>query len=85
MAFIAPLGLAMGIPFPSGLRRAGQGSLPAPPFFWGLNGIMSVIGSVVTVGVALIAGFQVAMLVGCTCYLLAAAVARKALYAEDSL
>lgn len=83
MLFIAPLGLAMGIPFPSGLRRAGRGSLPAPPFFWGLNGIMSVIGSVVTVGVALTFGFQAAMIVGCACYAIAALVARPALYAED--
>ena len=83
IALIAPLGLAMGMPFPSGLRRAGRGSLPAPPFFWGLNGIMSVIGSVVTVGVALMFGFQAAMLVGCACYAIAALVARTALYAGD--
>ena len=83
MLLIAPLGLAMGIPFPSGLRRTGRGSLPAPPFFWGLNGIMSVIGSVVTVGVALMSGFQAAMIVGCACYAIAGLVARNALYAED--
>ncbi len=41
---IAPLGLAMGMPFPRGLRETGNGTLPAPPFYWGLNGIMSVIG-----------------------------------------
>ena len=76
VALIAPLGLAMGMPFPRGLQKAGQGALPAPPFYWGLNGIMSVIGSVVTVVVALSAGFKVAMLVGSACYLLAAIAAR---------
>lgn len=70
--FIAPLGLLMGMPFPRGLQRTGQGPLPAPPFYWGLNGVLSVIGSVTTVFIALIAGFQVAMLVGCACYLVAA-------------
>jgi hypothetical protein len=70
-AFIAPLGVLMGVPFPSGLRRTGQGSLPAPPFYWGLNGILSVIGSVTTVFVALLFGFQAAMLVGAGVYVIA--------------
>jgi predicted membrane-bound spermidine synthase len=70
--FIAPLGLLMGMPFPRGLQGTGRGPLPAPPFYWGLNGILSVIGSVTTVFIALQAGFQVAMFVGCACYLIAA-------------
>ena len=67
----------MGMPFPRGLQRAGQGSLPAPPFYWGLNGIMSVIGSVSTVFVALTWGFQAAMLIGSSCYVLAALASRS--------
>ena len=70
--FIAPIGVFMGMPFPRGLQRTGQGPFPAPPFYWGLNGILSVIGSVTTVFIALIAGFQAAMLVGCACYIVAA-------------
>jgi hypothetical protein len=73
VAMIAPFGLLMGMPFPQGLRRTGEGSLPPAPFYWGLNGIMSVIGSVGTVVIALVFGFQVAMLTGSACYLLAAA------------
>jgi predicted membrane-bound spermidine synthase len=72
VVMIAPLGLVMGMPFPSGLRRTGNASLPEPPFYWGLNGIMSVIGSITTVFVALTMGFQMAMLMGCVCYVLAA-------------
>ena len=78
IVMIAPLGLAMGMPFPRGLRQTGQGSLPAPPFYWGLNGIMSVIGSITTVFVALMAGFQAAMLMGSACYVVAALASRKA-------
>jgi hypothetical protein len=78
IALIAPLGLAMGMPFPRGLRETGQGSLPAPPFYWGLNGIMSVIGSVTTVFVALMFGFRAAMLMGSACYVLAALASMKA-------
>jgi hypothetical protein len=65
----------MGMPFPRGLQTAGQGPLPAPPFYWGLNGIASVIGSVATVMVALNLGFTAAMLMGSGCYLCAALVA----------
>lgn len=83
IGLIAPLGLAMGMPFPGGLRRTGVGSLQAPPFYWGLNGIMSVIGSVTTVFVALTAGFQAAMLMGSACYLLAALASRMAFAAKD--
>ena len=78
MLLIAPLGLVMGMPFPGGLRRTGDGSLPEPPFYWGLNGIMSVVGSIVTVFVALMAGFQAAMLMGSACYVLAALVSKPA-------
>jgi hypothetical protein len=78
IALIAPLGLAMGMPFPRGLKHTGEGSLPAPPFYWGLNGIMSVIGSVTTVFVALNWGFQAAMLMGSACYVLAAVASMKA-------
>lgn len=69
---IAPLGLAMGMPFPQGLRKTGRGPLPAPPFYWGLNGVMSVIGSVATVTIAVLYGFTVAMLAGSACYVVAA-------------
>jgi predicted membrane-bound spermidine synthase len=70
--FIAPLGILMGMPFPRALQRTGWGPFPAPPFYWGLNGILSVIGSVTTVFIALSAGFQIAMFVGCACYVIAA-------------
>jgi len=82
MALVAPLGFVMGMPFPRGLQSTGRGSLPAPPFFWGLNGVMSVIGSVTTVFVALKWGFQSAMLIGCLAYVCAGLASRPALAAE---
>jgi predicted membrane-bound spermidine synthase len=79
IVLIAPLGFVMGMPFPRGLQATGRAHLPAPPFYWGLNGVMSVIGSVMTVFIALRLGFQVAMLVGCAAYVLAALASRRAL------
>jgi hypothetical protein len=73
VAILVPFGLAMGMPFPQGLRRTGKGVLPPPPFYWGVNGVTSVIGSIATVVVAVLFGFQAAMLAGSACYLLAAA------------
>ncbi len=84
MVLVAPLGFVMGMPFPRGLQSTGRRSLPAPPFYWGLNGVMSVIGSVTTVFVALRWGFQSAMLLGCLAYVAAGLASRTAL-AEDSL
>ena len=75
----------MGMPFPRGLQSTGRGALQAPPFYWGLNGIMSVVGSVTTVFVALTFGFQAAMLTGCACYILAALASRSAFAAELGL
>ena len=79
ISLIAPLGLAMGVPFPGALRQPGRGALADPPFYWGFNGVMSVIGSVTTVFVALTLGFQAAMLIGCLCYALAAFASRGTL------
>jgi predicted membrane-bound spermidine synthase len=72
VAIIAPLGFAMGMPFPRGLLRVGREGLPPPPFYWGLNGILSVIGSVGTMVVAITLGFRAALLAGSVCYLVAA-------------
>lgn len=83
IVLIAPLGLVMGMPFPGGLRRTGGGKLPEPPFYWGLNGIMSVIGSIATVFVALMAGFQAAMLMGSACYVVAALASKRAFRDSD--
>jgi predicted membrane-bound spermidine synthase len=68
VALVAPLGLAMGMPFPRGLKQAGRGSLPPPAFYWGLNGVLSVIGSILTVLVAVNLGFQAVMLGASACY-----------------
>jgi hypothetical protein len=73
----APLGFAMGMPFPSGLRRVGQQGLPGPAFYWGLNGVWSVLGSLGTVAVAVTLGFREVLLAGSACYVVASLTARS--------
>jgi hypothetical protein len=75
VTLVAPLGFLMGMPFPRGLASTGHGPYPAPPFYWGLNGIFSVLGSVATMIAAVMFGFTAAMLGGASFYLLAALVA----------
>ena len=72
VVLIAPLGFLMGMPFPRGLARTGQGPFPAPPFYWGLNGLFSVVGSIATMLVAVMLGFTWALLAGAALYVAAA-------------
>ena len=76
VALVGPLGFAMGMPFPAGLGRVGQGPFPAAPFYWGLNGIFSVVGSLATMVIAVVSGFTWAMIGGAICYLVAAGASR---------
>jgi hypothetical protein len=76
IALVAPLGFFMGMPFPRGLQATGSGPFPAPPFYWGLNGVFSVVGSMATMVVAVAFGFTWAMAGGGACYVFAALAAR---------
>ena len=72
---LAPLALAMGQFFPSGVRwldAAGADHLV--PWAWGINGFASVIATPVATIAALNLGFPVVGSLGAGCYLLAAAV-----------
>ncbi len=73
---VAPLGFLMGMPFPKGLKATGQGPFPAPPLYWGMNGLFSVVGSMATMVTAVIFGFTWAMLGGAVFYALAAIASR---------
>ncbi len=73
---VAPLGFLMGMPFPRGLQMTGTGPFPLPPFYWGLNGIFSVVGSMATMMAAVVFGFTWAMVGGAVFYLAAALASR---------
>jgi hypothetical protein len=54
---ILPLGFSMGMFFPAGVRRLSRISKNAIPWAWAVNGCASVVGSVLSVAVALSYGF----------------------------
>ncbi len=75
---VAPVGLALGMAMPIGLTRLGVLHPGAVPWAWAVNGVASVLASVVAVAVAITFGFTVVMLVATACYLVALADVRRA-------
>lgn len=66
-----PLGLLMGVPFPTGIRIAGRLSSEIIPWAWCINGCSSVLSSILAVMVALIAGFKSVLLIAALMYFFA--------------
>ncbi len=66
-------GVPMGVLFPIGIRvgwlRLGS---VAAPWMWAVNGAASVVGSALTILIAMSAGYTAALGFGVTCYVLAA-------------
>ncbi len=78
MALLAPLGFAMGMPFPTGLREVGRWRGSIVPWAWGINGVASVLGSVLAMLAAKLWGFQTVLLAGGAIYAVAFALASAA-------
>jgi len=76
---LVPLGFAMGMPFPTGLRTlasfpAGEGSetqQSAVEWAWAMNAASSVLGSVLAMVIAIQFGLNVTLTCGAVAYLLA--------------
>lgn len=84
-ALTVALGVPMGMPFPSAMRLAPIAWTVSVAYLWGVNGVMSVVGSVGAVLIGKMAGYSKAIIAGAVCYLLAAAVIRKCVPSENHL
>ena len=73
-AFIVPLGFCMGIPFPTGLAALSESRKSILPWAWGVNGALSVTGSVLTRLISTSVGFPVVLAGFALLYLLAGAI-----------
>jgi hypothetical protein len=71
IAVIAPLGFLMGMPFPSGIRRAGAQSKELVSWAWAVNGGASVFGSTLSVVLSMARGFTASFLAGTLAYAVA--------------
>ncbi len=68
---LAPLGFMMGQAYPLGLKWVNWHSPDVIPWMWAVNGVTSVVGSVLAVIVAIHAGFRIALLMGLLFYAIA--------------
>jgi hypothetical protein len=70
-ALITPLGFCMGMFFPNGIRLLGARSDDFVPWAWGINGSASVLGSLVSLFLAIKLGFSSLLLIALAVYFLA--------------
>jgi hypothetical protein len=68
---LAPLGLLMGVPFPTGLALIQERASGLTPWAWGVNGCTSVIASILTALIAVSWGSSAVLGVAAGVYLLA--------------
>lgn len=68
---LLPAGLLLGIPFPLGLLPLGRNNPELIPWAWAVNGCLSVLAPILSVMLAISAGFKAVILSGMIMYLLA--------------
>ena len=73
VAMLLPIGIALGIPMPTGLRLLSRTAPQMVAWAWGMNGALSVVGATLAIFIAMNWGFTVALLAACATYLVAAA------------
>jgi hypothetical protein len=71
MGYPTPAGLAMGCPFPLGMKKASRLAPSATPWLWGMNGATSVCCSIVRVLISLLWGISATYWVGLAAYFVA--------------
>ncbi len=68
---LLPFGFLLGIPFPTGIQILKQNNLVKYiPWMYGVNGIMSVLGSVLSIILSMVWGFTFSFFVGLSMYLI---------------
>lgn len=68
---ILPVGFFMGMCFPLGILAISRQPEGAVAWAWGMNGLFTVIGGIISVVVSLFVGFNLTMLVGALIYVIA--------------
>ena len=76
IALIAPLAVAMGMPFPLGLKRVAETAPDFIPWAWGINGFASVMSAVLATLLAIEFGFTFVLMLALVLYAIAASLLR---------
>jgi spermidine synthase len=85
VALLAPLAFLMGMPFPLGVRWAGTRRPGVVPWLWGINGVMSVLGSALSIFLAIHVGLRLALWAAAGLYGLAGALLARDVPAGERL
>jgi hypothetical protein len=78
VALLVPMGVALGVPMPTGLRLLHRSAPQMVAWAWGINGAMSVLGATLAIFIAMNWGFQVTLLAAAFTYLLGISALRAA-------
>lgn len=73
---LVPVGFAMGMPFPTGLRQLAERGRGGVEWAWAMNAGASVLGSAAAMAIAIHLGIAATLASGAGAYLVAAALAR---------
>lgn len=84
IALLAPFGLLLGMAMPVGLRRLADLEPGGVPWAWGINGIASVLASVLAVAAAILWGFRITTLLAAAWYCAALAHVLLGRWAPDN-
>jgi hypothetical protein len=68
IALLAPLGIALGVAMPIGLRRLSGLYPDGVPWAWAINGFTSVLASALAILIAISWGFTITTLAALACY-----------------
>jgi hypothetical protein len=69
IGLLLPVGVALGIPMPSGLRLLSRRAPDLVAWAWGMNGALSVLGATLAIFIAMNWGFGVTLLAASGIYL----------------
>jgi hypothetical protein len=72
-ALLLPMGVALGVPMPTGLRILSERAPQMIAWAWGINGALSVLGATLAIFIAMNWGFQITLLMASATYLLGTA------------
>jgi hypothetical protein len=73
IVLLAPMGMLLGMPMPLGLARFSALYPRSIAYAWGVNGVASVLASVLGIALAMNFGYAIATLVAASCYAAAGA------------
>ena len=69
IAVVFPVGMMLGVCFPTGMRLVERDHGAETAWYWALNGVFGVLCSAIAVFVSIYFGISTSMLAGATCYL----------------